>query len=128
MYFIPLRVLCRTCVHQICKRQCLFIPTEQDVAVKFFRTISSHGKRPDPAERASMHSTRVRSAVMTPSRKQREEKNAQSYFQHLARLSISCESIQLDTVTSCNCIHFVRPSNVWLLPSLHTPGLNLLHI
>ena len=85
-------------MHQICKRQCLFIPTEQDVAAKFFRTISSHGKRPDPAERASMHSTRVRSAVMTPSRKQREEKNAQSYFQHLARLLISCEHIQLDTV------------------------------
>ena len=63
----------------------MVFPTDQDTAAKFFRTISSHGKRPDPASKASLHTTRVRSAVMTPLRKQREEKAAQSYFQHLAR-------------------------------------------
>ena len=58
---------------------------DQDTAAKFFRTLSSHGKRPDPAAKASLHTTRVRSAVMTPLRKQREERATQSYFQHLAR-------------------------------------------
>lgn len=59
--------------------------SEQEVATKFFRTLSSHGKRPDPAAKAALHRSRVRSAVMTPSQKQREEKNARSAFKHLER-------------------------------------------
>ena len=76
---------------------CMLFPTDQDTAVKFFRTVSSHGKRPDPAAKASLHTTRVRSAVMTPLRKQREEKAAQSYFQHLARFVV--KNFDSDTKT-----------------------------
>ena len=62
---------------------CLFL--DQEVATNFFRTLSSHGKRPDPAARAALHRTRVRSAVMTPTRKMREDKATQNTFQQLAR-------------------------------------------
>lgn len=63
--------------------------SEQDVAADFFRTLSSHGKRPDPASKAALHRTRVRSAVMTPSRKQRQEQqDSESTFQQLSRYGI----------------------------------------
>ena len=62
-----------------------FVYTEQEIAEKFFRTLSSHGKRPDPASRAALHRTRVRSAVMTPSRKQRQEREAQNMYQQMSR-------------------------------------------
>lgn len=59
---------------------------EQGMAADFFRTLSSHGKRPDPASKAALHHTRVRSAVMTPARKQRQEQQAaDSTFQQLSR-------------------------------------------
>ena len=60
-------------------------PTEKDIAEKFFRTLSSHGKRPDPASRAALHRSRARSAVMTPSRKQRQEREMQALYQQMSR-------------------------------------------
>ena len=63
-----------------------FCSIDKEVAMKFFRTLSSHGKRPDPASKAALHRTRVRSAVMTPTRKQRlDDKLAQSNYQQLSR-------------------------------------------
>ena len=59
--------------------------TEKDIAAKFFRTLSSHGKRPDPASRAALHGTRVRSAVMTPSRQQRQERETQALYDQMSR-------------------------------------------
>ncbi len=58
---------------------------DKEVAASFFRTLSSHGKRPDPAAKAAFHRTRVRSAVMTPNRRMREEKAMQNTFQQLSR-------------------------------------------
>jgi hypothetical protein len=58
---------------------------EKEIAEKFFRTLSSDGKRPDPASRAALHRTRARSAVMTPSRKQRQEKEVQGLYQQMSR-------------------------------------------
>lgn len=64
------------------------------MAADFFRMLSSHGQRPDPASKASLHHTRVRSAVMTPSRKQRQEQQAtQSTFQQLSKWACSKENI-----------------------------------
>jgi len=57
--------------------------TDQDVAADFLRTISSHGKRQDPAARASLHRSRVKSAVMTPNKKNRVE--AMEEFRQLSR-------------------------------------------
>ena len=62
--------------------------TEQEIAAKFFRTLSSHGKRPDPASRAALHRTRVRSAVMTPTRKQRQERETQNLYQQMSRCTL----------------------------------------
>ena len=59
---------------------------EKKAASRFFRTLSSQGKRPDPASKAALHSTRVKSAVMTPSRKQRMEKEAQGIHQKMSKL------------------------------------------
>lgn len=59
---------------------------DQDVAAGFFRTLSSQGQRPDPASKASLHHSRVRSAVMTPSKKERQGQiDAQHTFQQLSR-------------------------------------------
>lgn len=68
---------------------------EQEIAAKFFRTLSSHGKRPDPASRAALHRTRVRSAVMTPTRKQRQERETQNLYQQMSR-----EAMQGGSVTN----------------------------
>ena len=92
----------------------MVFPTDQDTAAKFFRTISSHGKRPDPASKASLHTTRVRSAVMTPLRKQREEKAAQSYFQHLARFVLDFFSQ-------------IRKHGTWLKRIMYMYLLRVLH-
>lgn len=59
---------------------------EKEVATTFLRTLSSHGKRPDPASKAALHRSRVRSAVMTPARKMRaEEKLAQNEYHRLSK-------------------------------------------
>ena len=59
---------------------------EKEVAMNFLRTISSQGSRPDPASKAAVHRTRVRSAVMTPSRKTREEqKMAKNEYKKLSK-------------------------------------------
>lgn len=58
---------------------------DRDIATKFIRTISSQGQRPDPATKASTHSSRVRSAVMTPSRQQRQEKETSEIYKQLER-------------------------------------------
>lgn len=61
---------------------------ERDTAAKFIRTISSQGQRDDPATKASTHSSRVRSAVMTPSRQQRmQEKETAQLYKQLERSS-----------------------------------------
>lgn len=59
--------------------------TDQKTAQKFLRTISSQGQRVDPAAKASTHTSRVRSAVMTPSRQQRQEKEVSVQFKELER-------------------------------------------
>ena len=59
--------------------------TDKEIAEKFFRTLSSHGKRLDPASRAALHRSRARSAVMTPSRKQRQEREIQSLYKQMSR-------------------------------------------
>ena len=63
------------------------VNTEKEVATNFLRTISSQGSRPlDPAAKAAVHKTRVRSAVMTPARKTREEqKMVQNEYRKLSR-------------------------------------------
>ena len=58
---------------------------DHDAATKFLRTISSQGQRPDPATKASTHSTRVRSAVMTPSKQQRHEREMAETYKLLGR-------------------------------------------
>jgi hypothetical protein len=58
---------------------------DKEIAEKFFRTLSSHGKRPDPASRAALHRSRAKSAVMTPSRKQRQEREIQSLYKQMSR-------------------------------------------
>ena len=64
-----------------------FVCVEKEVATNFLRTISSQGSRPvDPASKAAVHRTRVRSAVMTPSRKMRQEqKTAQNEYKKLSK-------------------------------------------
>ncbi len=57
--------------------------TDQEVAGDFLRTISSQGKHPDPATKTAVHRSRVKSAVMTPVRKQREE--AMAAFEQMLR-------------------------------------------
>ena len=59
---------------------------DRETASKFIRTISSQGQRDDPATKASTHSSRVRSAVMTPSRQQRiQEKETTQLYKQLER-------------------------------------------
>ena len=78
--------LARVYIHQIClMNMFMCVYAEQDIATKFFRTLSSHGKRPDPASRAALHGTRVRSAVMTPSRQQRQERETQALYDQMSR-------------------------------------------
>ena len=79
---------------------CIII--ERDIAEKFFRTLSSHGKRPDPASRAALHRTRVRSAVMTPSRKQRQEKETQVLYQQMSR------QVMLSTLHQSLCVMYLQ--------------------
>lgn len=59
---------------------------DQQAANTFLRTISSQGQRPDPATKASTHSSRVRSAVMTPSR-QRQDKEIGEHYKQMERFS-----------------------------------------
>lgn len=58
---------------------------DRDVATKFIRTISSQGQRYDPATKAATHSSRVRSAVMTPSKQQRHERETAQYYRQLEK-------------------------------------------
>ena len=74
---------------------------ERDIAEKFFRTLSSHGKRPDPASRAALHRTRVKSAVMTPTRKQRQERETQVLYQQMSRCVAELTTLALVTLYDC---------------------------
>ena len=65
---------------------CMDILTDREAAEKFLRTISSKGQRPEPPTKTSKHATRVRSAVMTPSRAHRmEERDVRNEYQQLER-------------------------------------------
>lgn len=71
---------------------------EKEIATKFFRTLSSHGKRPDPASRAALHRTRVRSAVMTPTRKERQDRETQNLYQQMSKWAlIASEHVTVET-------------------------------
>ena len=89
--------------NQSCDFVCDMTPTDQQVAADFFRTMSSHGQRPDPASKASYHRSRVRSAVMTPSRKQRQEQNAaKTAFHQLSRYECRYRyTLAMSSVTHC---------------------------
>ena len=59
---------------------------EQETAEKFFNAMSSNGMdRPLPEAKASLRHSRARSAVMTPSQKQRRDSDVQSTFEQLKK-------------------------------------------
>ena len=60
--------------------------TDREAATNFLRTISSQGQRPvDPASKAAIHKSRVRSAVLTPSRTQRQQQQLSVEFKQMER-------------------------------------------
>jgi hypothetical protein len=60
---------------------------DRNIAAKFMRTITSQGQREDPATKASTHTSRVRSAIMTPSRQLRQDRETAKHYRSLERTS-----------------------------------------